>query len=215
MADMIDYTKEYYYLERDGNPNYPLLRVDDDDYEEIEDATKWIEREKPFELCFGEPVPRKPQMADYHSLPSSVVSEKIKLVFDELNIPDVQLFPSTILDTKTGERIKGYYLIKIFNQITCLEREQSEWRCSSGNPNIVVDVKKLVFDNEVLDKIPLDERLVFALEENAAYEFFHRSVVEKIIATNPTGLKPYPVCGYDSTALFKDEYLAAMLGDDE
>jgi hypothetical protein len=215
MTELTDYTKEYYYLERDGNPNFPLLGVESgEDSEEIIDAEEWIDREEAFRLCFGDPVPRKPKMADYHSLPESVVSEKIKLVFDELNIPYVQLFPSTIRNTKTDEVVEGYYFIKIFNQIKCMDREKSKWDAARWNPEVVVDIDKLVLNNEILDKIPLEERLVFAID-NAAHELFHRSVVEKIMASNPTGLKPYPVCGWDPSAPFKDEYWAAMLGDDE
>jgi hypothetical protein len=214
---MTDYNQEYYYLKRDGNPLYPLLGVENgESSSKITLAKEWIERVEPFRLCFSCTTgKRKTAMADYHSLPESVVSEKIKLVFDQLNIPDVQLFPCTIRNTKTDEIIGGYYVINTYNRIKCMDREKSEWRASVSNPDLVSGIEKLVLNNEILDEIPLEKRLVFALKDNAAEQLFHVSVVQKIMETHPTGLKPYPLCSWDSSAPFKAEYMAVMFGDDK
>lgn len=45
----------------------------------------------------------------------------------------------------------------------------------------------------ILKTIPLEGRLVFFLSENGVKQFFHKSVVDVIMATNPEGLRFYNV----------------------
>ena len=65
---------EYYRIFRGGDDNIPLLdQVDGYDYL---DAEKPIEEPKLMLFELGDPVPRKPKMADYHSSPECIVSKK-------------------------------------------------------------------------------------------------------------------------------------------
>lgn len=68
-------------------------------------------------------------------------------------------------------------------------------------------------DNEALGKVPLDEHLVFALGDKRLYMFFHKSVVGKILAINPEGVKFAPVIGWDSKSLFDEAYWEYIFGE--
>ena len=50
-------------------------------------------------------------------------------------------------------------------------------------------VESFSLDENVLDDIELKYRLVFKLEESTDIEIYHQSVVDKIMATNPKGVR--------------------------
>ena len=68
-----------------------------------------------------------------------------------------------------------------------MDREKStfDWDddLSLANP-----IEKLVLNEELLNSIPLEERLIFRLEENKVFEIYHKSIVDTIMATNPEGI---------------------------
>lgn len=87
-----------------------------------------------------------------------------------------------------------------------MDKDRSEWTPSRRKPGKASEVKKLILDNNVLDKVPLEERLVFALWENSLNVLFHQSVVEKILEIGPTGLTIYRLSKWDSKLPFIESY---------
>ena len=65
-----------------------------------------------------------------------------------------------------------------------------------------------MFNNELIDKIPLEQRLVFAAKERRTHILFHQSVVEKILEIEPKGLTVYRLSKYDPDQPFIEEYMA-------
>ena len=142
------------------------------------------------ELGTANQVPENPHLPDYIGLPDAVISKKIYDELAPLQIKNVQLIPATIY--VEGKIYKDYRLIHMYNFLECVDREASTADVSSvtiGNGAIILDKKKLA-------KIPLEERLVFRLDEGPSIKVFHKSIVEKIMSVNPTGLEFRSLLGY-------------------
>ncbi len=90
--------------------------------------------------------------------------------------------------------------------------EKSNYKAGRDGKGVIW-INDLVIDSEVLGNIPLAELLVFALGEKRLYIFFHASVVEKIVAINPEGLKFAPITKWNSRSLFEADYWEYILGE--
>ncbi len=161
--------------------------------------------DKPILMEFAYPVPRNPKMVDFHfyQMTSPVVSEKLKKVIEDMQVKNIQFVP-VLIQGKKNEMIEGYHAIKVCNTVFCADLEASEYDLlSSGN---IGSFEKLVLDSEKLDKIPLEDRLIFAIGEKRTYVVYHISVVEKMLATAPEGMTVYRLAGWDSSAPFYEAY---------
>ena len=212
---MTDYNEEYFYLHEDEVDKYPSLEYDydaPDDMELFDDIV--LDTEEIRYLCFCKPTPHNPQLADFHFLQENapVISERLKNVLESFNLKNMQFLPAVIRD-KSGEEHSGYYIIHIVNTIKCMDVEKSKYsgRDATG---LVSGVEKLVLNNDVLDKIPLEDRLVFALWENNMKVLYHYSVVEKLLEIDPKGMTIYRLSKYDSSAPFMGEYISKLLGEE-
>lgn len=183
---MIENKSEYYIIERSGSGSFPLL-IEDDGCPYYIKEKKQIENPKHMFFCLGNPIPRKPEMADYHPVPYTVVSHKIFEVIDPLNIKGIQLLPATITG-KEDELYEDYFYLHIYNIYEVLDRDLSEydWDDFIGQAS---DIEKLILDKEAMNNISLEERLIFKLKEDPTFEFYHQSIVNKIIESNPRGLR--------------------------
>lgn len=213
----IDYNEEYFYLIESGT-RYPSLDYDDDndnyDVELYEEAP--LDTTETRIVCFGDPVPRKPLLADHHYLieGAPVISDRLKNVLESLNLKNMQFIPAIIRDDKEDEH-EGFFIIHVYNMIRCMDKEQSKWRPSPWNSENAINIDKLVLDNEALDKIPLEDRLVFALDELGTFVLYHQSIIEKILEIEPTGLTIYRLSKYDPSAPFKEEYFSKLSNPNE
>ncbi|MWP49540.1 MULTISPECIES: DUF1629 domain-containing protein [unclassified Gilliamella] len=179
---------EYYVLERDSSNTYPLIMCDEDS-EHTEEYLYDYEDEKipepeVMEFTFSEPYFSKPVIGDYFSQPDSVISEKIKEVLAPMNILGIQLIPATVTSNK-GDIYEDYYYVHIYNNIEAMDKENSKY--DKGERSYFIDKFKL--DENHLKDIPLKERLIFKLAEDLTMMLYHKSVVDAIMAVNPTGLK--------------------------
>jgi hypothetical protein len=210
---MSNYNDEYYFIDSVGI-NYPLLGFDEDE-DDVRYTGGIILRETPVKLRFNRPVPKKPKMADIHSVPSPVISKKLKELLDGFSLKEVQFVPATVRNTKSNEIITDYFIINVFNLIECADLERSEFTPDESNPYGVLSFDKLVLDNEKLDKIPLEERLVFALKEEITTSVYHKSVVQKIIDSEPVGFTATSLSDWTQSTPFENEYIAWLGSDDD
>ena len=180
---MTDYNQEYFYLQETGVDKYPSLQYAAGNVcSSMELFTDiMLDSKETRYLSFCKPTPRNPQFADYHLLNENApaISERLKNVLESLNLKGMQFLPAVIRDKSSMEH-SGYYIIHVVNEIQCMDKEKSEWKPSEMKPGKAKHIEKLVLDNEVLDKIPLEERLVFAVWENSLKVCYHYSVVEKL-----------------------------------
>ena len=152
-------------------------------------------------------------MADYHPLPAHVVSKRIKEAMETFPLKGVQFIPAIIYDDNDKPH-HDYFIIHVYNQIRCVDLEKSVWK-PALTPGNILTYKKLVFNDEILDEIPLNDRLVFALAEASRTIVFHKSVVDKIIYDIDPMPEGFLFCRVDkwtpSTA-FENEYYANERG---
>jgi len=174
----------YYRVHRNGDNSIPLLASDTGNPRYLYQEDR-IESPQIMLFRLGKPVPKKPKMADYLSAPSSIVSKKIADVLMPLKIEGIQLLPARIRG-KNDQLFIDYWAIHIYHNLKCIDAERSDCTIESSG---LEDVKKIFLDKKILGAMPLEKRLVFRLGEDSAYQLFHSSVVEAIIAVNPDGVK--------------------------
>ena len=186
---------EYYLIESDNNFMSPLLMNDD----KIDDSgTAFLDDMEPVDentvihLTFNPPIPKKPQMTDYLWLESrAVFSKKVYDVLKDANIKDFQLVPA-IIKGKKGEEYSDYWIANIYREFAFLDKDKSKYDCidSYGTWD---GIESMVLNEELVSKSPLEERLMFVSEENCAYVFYHKFIVDLIMSVNPTGIVFVPV----------------------
>ncbi|MWP49536.1 MULTISPECIES: DUF1629 domain-containing protein [unclassified Gilliamella] len=135
-------------------------------------------------LEFNDPIPRNPVMADFLSGPEIYITDKIVEVIKNFSIKGVK-FIDTELTTPKGELIEDYFCMLVDNDIEVLDKEKSEFTYKY----LVYSVSKFILDREVLNKIPLEERLIFLPEESPSKILFHETVAKAIMDENPTGME--------------------------
>ena len=202
---MKDYNQEYFYVRRKGI-NFPSIDYVNWPDSDLDYLTDVYDGEKVIPFKFGEPMPNNLRLADLHGCAYKMVcSEIIKKALEEMNLKGVQFIPATIRD-HTDKVIEGYYIIHIYNLIECMNMDISKWRSPRRTPEIIQSIDKLVLDNEKLDVIPLEDRLVFALKEHPLTTLYHRSVIDKILSVTPTGVGVYCLADWDGSNPFEDEF---------
>ena len=172
---------EYYLPNRVGNSPVIAKTASCPHYMEY---MKFVEG-KPKMMEFGLVIDEiNPHLYDCHMVPNLLVSKKIFDVLSPMNIPSIQLLEATL--HAEGKSIENtYWVVNIHHDIKCIDEEKSDLIVEI---RWIEDVKKVVLDRELLAKIPLEERLIFALGEQLNYHLYHKSVVDKIMATEPTGI---------------------------
>ncbi len=176
---------EYFVIARENNKDYPLF--------------KWNQKRGRFGL--GEPVkfnspvnlrlsdPLSPsfQWADFHKLPDPVFSPRIAEQLTPLEIYGIQLVPAIVKELKRPELEKNYYFLHVWNQISCLDKENSDLELYKDGT--IFSIEKLVLDEKTLREFELSRRLIFKLTENTSVTLFHESIKDLIMASSPTGVR--------------------------
>jgi len=190
--------QDYYVIKRGGSNNYPLLEWDQSSG--MFDKGKPVTVTPPIKLRLGAPVPDKPEMVDYHSLPEPVVGERIKNILEPMTLYGTQLIPARI---PVEDNVYDYWLLHVFNEIACIDREKSILEIDEDDGD-VLDIEQLALDEKVLQEIPLDKRLIFVLKESTSTYLFHRSVKEAIMALEPApqGVQFFRADQWGSAAVF-------------
>lgn len=187
---------DYYKVARAGGSDIPLMAPMPNSPEYLYED-EYIENPEMMYYGFRNPVPLRPRLVDHHSAPDCIVSEKIYNVLAKMEIYELQLLPTTIV-SREGEEYPGYYGLHIYNYIECVDKELSDCKFSGG----ILNAKKIVLDKKILGVRPLEERLIFRLEEDTGYKLFHKSIVDAIMAVNPEGIRFIPIEEWTEAAFF-------------
>ena len=190
--------REYYVIERGGSNDYPLLEWDQKCG--IFRKQKPVTVTEPIKLRLGAPVPEKPEMVDYHSLPEPVVGERVRSLLEPMNIYGTQLIPAHI---PVEDKIYSYWLLHVYHRIACVDREKSVLEIDEDDGDIL-DIEQLVLDEKILKEIPLEERLIFVLKESTSTYLFHQSIKEAVMALipPPQGLQFFRADQWGSSSVF-------------
>jgi hypothetical protein len=178
---------EYYLIFAKEIPSSPAIGLTD----EMDEDEIMVEESIEVDIVtleYDEPYPKKPVMVDFHD--SGVIgafSDKIYDVLAPMKIKGIQLIPATILDPRNNVVYDNYYFLHIYNYLKCLDKNKSIY--TPDRVGGVASIDKMILDTNVLSKIPLEERLIFRLGEMYTHQLFHKSVVDKIMAANPEGIR--------------------------
>ncbi|KKC97823.1 imm11 family protein [Photobacterium halotolerans] len=121
---------------------------------------------------------------DYHEvLPSGLVSDKFKQVLESFQLPGVDFYPTYI--ENRGRTWDAHYLLHVWQNHRALHPKRSVYDGTYENDRF--QLEKMCLNEDVLDKVPLNERLVFRLNEKPHY-LYHESVVVALKAAGLTGV---------------------------
>lgn len=191
---------EYYILREVEAPAKPAVAFTGKSKESellVETPIKTI---KLVEMKFGGPSPKSPLIMDMHGDGViELVSDRIYNVLSPLNICGIQLLPATYLDPKSKTVYDKFFFLHIHNYIKCLDLEKTD---IVGDADFILAINRIVLDENILSNIPLADRLVFRLEEDRPFQLFHKSIVDKIMEVNPTGLRFVKVEDYNPGSAF-------------
>lgn len=184
---------EYFHIAPVNNVLYPDIVPSNEtgDYK-YENAV--IDEPRLMEFKVKRKGNRKYQIVDYHvDYPYSVISKKIHDSLCVIKIHGVQYIPAVIFGKK-NECYENYFYLHVYNFISAIDMENSvyEWDL---HRDYIREIDKLYLDKNSLQKIPLEQRLIFRLKENDGEYILHKSIVEAIIATEPEGICFYGIEG--------------------
>ena len=165
---------EYYFMESKEDQAYPMIDLMDENGEIIE-------------AQLGDPLPRRPILADYLTGAKDFVTKKIADVMLAMNMEGVRIVPIELSDQKGGY-IEDYYCIYVDdNTYEALDKEKSDYEYDEECD--MYYISEYVLDREVLKKIPLNKRLGWRLLEDPGIYLYHKSVIDEIKKLNPTGVE--------------------------
>lgn len=181
---------EYYRIYKTDDLFVPIVSMANVETSRCFYSKKIVDNPPTLQFFLCKPVPKKLGPVDLMTCPRLIFSDKIADVLRPLDIDDVQLIPSELVDEKTGDSYTGaelnYWGLHICKFIECVDTELSNLRVTSGG---IRDMRKLVLNKKILKEIPLEERLIFTLKEDYGYTFFHKSIVDKIMSVKPTNIR--------------------------
>ncbi|MGF1726147.1 imm11 family protein [Photobacterium nomapromontoriensis] len=137
---------------------------------------------------------------DYHEIAEQMVSEKFRQVLLPFNLPGVDFYPTDV--TNDDKVWSDYYMMHIWQHHKAIHHGRSVIDGTYVKDDFFLEALSL--DETVLDKVPLEERLVFTLEEKPQF-LFHETVVEALEAANLSGIGFIRVDEWGPGAMFSDE----------
>lgn len=204
---MENFNEVYFVMKVDGAENHPILawgKTSSRPFIRIEEIN-CDDLKMPLELLFDTPYPSNPEMADILHLGStSVLSEKIKTLFEKLSLPKIQFIPTTIITNKKKRIEKGHYIFHCWKGIPAIDKDNY-----TGNPvdedGIITILEKFQLDYEVLKNIDEKDRLIFRLAETPSFLIIHKSIKDAIEKEYATGFRFYQISKWSSSAIFEED----------
>ncbi len=180
---------DYFLIKKTGEFFIPYITLANDGTSDSLFMRKKVENPPTIRFYLNKPVPKTLGPVDFMTCPYLIFSDKIASVLNPLNLYKIQLIPGVLIEEKTNEPYQGaetnYWGLQLYNRIKAVDLEQSIVDIDVG----INKLEKLVLDKKILQEIPIEERLVFKLKEDSSFEFFHKSIVEKVKEVNPSNME--------------------------
>ncbi|UTM56016.1 hypothetical protein L4174_009125 [Photobacterium sp. CCB-ST2H9] len=196
------YDNQYYLLTEDASSGAYMLAESEKSDEGLEDLLMMQSIKRRVlgpghvHITFGDDGKYSP--CDYHEvLPAGLISEKLKHVLESFHLPGVDFYPAHI--ENRGKVWKDHYLVHVWQNHRALHPQRSVYQGTYEDDMFIL--KKISLNEEVLDLIPLQERLVFRLNEDPQY-LYHESVVEALRLADLTGLNFLPIQNWGPDSAF-------------
>lgn len=188
-------SNEYYILEKDAK-NKMFLHSDAIVADHL-DCDEYVGSSLILNLEVDEEIVSEPIAFDYLVKGSyPIFYKRIKEVIEVFDyFPAIQFVKSVI--TYKDKVFEDYFCMKIFNYISCMDENASDFRKSKVTGAVISFEKLVLLENELKAK-SLQQRLIFRLFESKGVYLFHESVVEAVMRVEPTGLRFHPVDKWNS-----------------
>jgi hypothetical protein len=184
------YDDEYYIVTREGNDNYPLVCIDEESLPPLKSGGMFaspgplIQDGYVFPVKLNAPIPKNPEIVDFHPRPYMFSYRVIKDVAQRHGMPGVQWLPACIRHEE--KEYCDYVIMHTFNKIRCMDMEKSEY---DEYDDDAYDIEKLVLNKEILDGIEINDRLIFKLKEKTSLIYMHETIIAKIMKYEPKGVR--------------------------
>ncbi|MFH4817874.1 hypothetical protein [Vibrio alginolyticus] len=137
---------------------------------------------------------------DYHEIAEQMVSDKFRQVLLSFELQGGDFYPT---EETNGDKVwSDYFMMHIWNNYRTIHQGRSVIDGTYVNNRFFLEALSL--DETLLDKVPLEERLVFRLQEKPQFRF-HETVVDALKAANLTGVGFIRVDQWGSAAMFSDD----------
>ncbi|MUK94541.1 hypothetical protein GNP80_19170 [Aliivibrio fischeri] len=142
---------------------------------------------------------------DYHDTGDDLVSEKFKQVIETFKPQYVDFYQADIIN---GDQVwSEHYFMHIWNHYRVMHQGRSKIDGTYVDDDFILESFSL--DENLLDKIPLQERLIFRLSEDPQF-LFHETVVAALKAANLTGVGFKKVKDWGISSGFDDDFYADL-----
>lgn len=143
---------------------------------------------------------RKFQPCDYHETPDPLVSKRFKEIVEKFKPKKVDFYPTEITN---GKKVwADHYYIHMYNEYAAVHPTRSIYDGDIVNDEMII-VDNLSLNEDVLDKIPLEDRLIFVLVEDWI-QLWHKSIVDAVVEAGMTGVKFKRVDSWNIGSSFED-----------
>ena len=133
--------------------------------------------------CFGsDPKKEKFNMGNFFDSPCPTMIMPYREILEKFNLYKVQFFPVVIEHLE--ENFEGFHLMHCYNYISAMHRERSKYDMDDG----LCFIDSLSLDENILDQIPEEERLVFRLDERSMMYMVHEKVVNAVKESGIDGM---------------------------
>lgn len=198
------YDKEYYFLEEAGSALDYML-AERADSETSNNGKTLMFMPKPLgssvtgmgkvEITDGEESEFEP--CDFHKLFGWLLSEKAYKLLDEFKLYKVDYYEAEIItNIKTW---KKHYLMHLYNEIDAIHPKRSVYDGEIEEMDVILE--ELSLNEEVLDEIKLEKRLIFCLSGCSRF-VVHESIVKAIEDTKLTGIEAIRVDKWNIGSMF-------------
>jgi len=152
-----------------------------------------------YEINLVKPIPNNPEYVDFHMYDlEHSVSEKFVETFE--GFPGIQFLQCT--RGEVFENLKSdYYYLHYLYSIECMDLKKSE-ALVSKNDGRIIDFEKLILNEEVLNNIPEEERLIFWLREDPMTCIVHQKFVDVYNEAGLKGARFVPIEQYNVETAF-------------
>ena len=116
-----------------------------------------------------------------------IVSDKVKKVFEQEGVENIEYLPVSIYDQKKRLASADYFIANVLGAVDCLDHEKSEYDRSVVNPTKIQHFDKVVIHE---DKVP-ENLKIFRLKESPSTIFIRHDLLETLKKNKLKGFETF------------------------
>jgi len=138
-------------------------------------------------------------MADYFISRKALVTKRVADVIAGIVKTGIQYIPATI-DNRKGRIYDDYCVVNVRHRVeNAIDVQKSDVDVDKVD-GLINDVRTLVLDDNVVGRIPINDRLMFGPSRCSFHVLFHQTVVDAVMA-----LDPEPILRFVPLSLWGDD----------